>query len=57
MMFQRHDGIAIGRVGVTSKGENEKANENCQQITQNSNNDSPDAPTNPPVNSLAPDSP
>ena len=32
MMFRCHDGIAIGRVGVTSKGENEKANKNCQQI-------------------------
>ena len=40
-----------------SEGENEKANENRQQIARNPNNDSPDAPTNPPVNSPAPDSP
>ena len=57
MVFQRHDGVAIGHIGVTSKGENEKANEDCQQIARNPNNDSPDAPTNPPVNSPAPDSP
>jgi len=45
--------VVISCVGVTSEGENMKANENCQQLTWNSNDDSPDTPTNP----SAPDPP
>ena len=50
--FECHN-IVIGHVGVTSEGENMKANENYQQLAQNSNDDSPDTPTNP----SAPDPP
>ena len=32
MTFQRHNGIAIGCIGVTSEGENGKADENRQQV-------------------------